>query len=124
MMNLKSVFLYAGILLLIYTGSVCYVLASYYHLKLGENWRFFTALAIAIPIVLVEYTFSLHGNHYANKYLDLTALDILIITMCFYFVNLWVLNRFVLKHRPHKIWMEIVAFILIIIAFVITNVIK
>lgn len=122
-MQRESLLLYIGILFLIYAGSVCYVIASYYHLKLKENWRFLTALAIAIPIVIIEYTFSLHGNYFAHKYLDLTPLDILIITMCFYFVNLWILNRFVLGNKGHKVWYEVLAFGLIIAAFMITNVI-
>lgn len=115
---------YVAILLLIYLGSLCYVIASYYHLKLKDNWKFFTALAIAIPFVLIEYTFSLHGNHYAHKYLKLTAIDILIITICFYFINLWLLNRFVLGHKGHKAWSELLAFGLIVAAFLITNVIR
>lgn len=115
---------YVGILFLIYLGSLCYVLASYYHLKLKDNWKFLTALSIAIPLILIEYTFSLHGNHYAHTYLRLTALDILIITICFYFVNLWLLNRFVLGHKGHKVWAEVLAFCLIIVAFLITNVIR
>lgn len=123
-MQLKHPALFVGVLTLIYIGSLCYVLTAYYHLRLKNDWNFLTALAIALPLVLVEYSFSLHGNHFANTYLDLTALDILIITMVFYFINLWLLNFFVLGHNPHHKYTEYLAFAFIIAAFLITTVIK
>ncbi len=114
---------YLFTLFLIYMGTVFYVFASYYHLKLKENWNFFMALGIAIPIVVLEYFFSLHGNHYAHFFFNMSPLDILIITMCFYFVNLWILNFFILKNETHNMYSEIFAFLLVITAFVISSVI-
>jgi hypothetical protein len=116
--------LYLFTLLLIYLGSVFYVIASFFHLKMGNNWTFLKAYSIAIPVVLVEYIFSLNGNHLANHSLGIDPIQILIITICFYFVNLWVFNYFVLKNTTKSVWRELLAFALIVVAFSITNVIK
>ncbi len=84
------------ILGLIYIGTICYTIASYYHLRL-ERWTLLHALLIAIPFVLIEYQFSLRGNFYAKKHLFLNAIQITLITMIFYFINSWLLNYFILK---------------------------
>jgi hypothetical protein len=115
---------YFVIILLIYLGTVFYTLAAYYHLSLKSEWTFITALSIAIPLVFIEYLFSLNGNYYANAYLGLSPIDILIITIIFYFINLWILNYLVLKNKIHNIYSELIAFLLVIIAFFITTVIK
>ncbi len=115
---------YIFTLFMIYMGTLFYVIASYYHLKLRENWNFFMALGIAIPIVVIEYIFSLHGNYYAHFFFNMTPLDILVITMCFYFINLWILNFFVLKTSKHNPYSELLAFLLVLCAFTITNVVK
>ena len=115
---------YIFTLFMIYMGTLFYVIASYYHLKLRENWNFFMALGIAIPIVVIEYAFSLHGNYYAHFFFNMTPLDILIITMCFYFINLWILNFFVLKNSNHNAYSELIAFLLVLGAFTISNVVK
>ena len=81
-----------GIISIIYIGTLCYTIAAYYHLKLGNKWTFTNAFLMAIPLVVVEYIFSLNGNHYANTVIGLSAQNILVITVCFYFVNLWLLN--------------------------------
>jgi hypothetical protein len=79
------------------------------------------ALAIAIPFVLLEYQFSLRGNHAAVYHLKFNPLQVLLITLCFYFLNLWLLNYFVLK--THVVWWrECLCFMLIICAFAITTV--
>jgi hypothetical protein len=106
--------------LLIYLGTCCYTLAAYYHLQLQE-WSFFKALLIAIPLVLIEYTFSLHGNFYAYHNMHLSAITILIVTMCFYFINLWLLNYFVLHHKT-VFWKELLAFAFILCAFALSGV--
>lgn len=110
-------------LLLIYLGTWFYTLAAYYHLHLGENWSFFQAFIIAIPLVLIEYTFSLHGNFYAYHNMHLSAMTILLVTMCFYFINLWLLNYFFLYHKT-VFWKELLAFIFILCAFALSGVIK
>lgn len=104
------------ILSLIYIGTIFYTLASFYHLKLKKSWTFMKALSIAIPLVFIEYNFSLRGNYDAYTKLNLSSIDILLITMIFYFINGWLLNYFVLKNKVNII-REIIAFILILIAF-------
>lgn len=108
------------IISIIYIGTVFYTLASYYHLKLKESWTFTSALTIALPLVFIEYNFSLRGNYLAYSQLNLSSIDILLITMVFYFINGWLLNFFVLKHKINII-REIIAFILILLAFKITT---
>lgn len=107
------------ILSMIYIGTVFYTIASYYHLKI-KKWSFLQALIIAIPFVLIEYQFSLRGNFYAKNHLLLNAVEITLITMIFYFINSWLLNFFVLK--DHLDWRrEVLAFVLILSAFLITT---
>jgi hypothetical protein len=102
--------------LAIYIGTIFYITASYLHLRLGDSWTFLAAFAIAIPLVLIEYNFSLRGNRAAAAIHGLTALQILSVTLCFYFVNLYILNAFVL-HHPLVLWRDVGAFLLIIVAF-------
>ena len=104
---------------LIFIGSVCYTIASFYHLKI-QNWTFLKALLIAIPFVIIEYQFSLRGNMHARRHLNLNAVEIVIITMCFYFINAWILNYLVLKQNM-TVWREILSFVLIVCAFLITT---
>ena len=114
-----SQFEYISILLLIYFGTICYTVASYYHLKL-KKWTFLKSLLIAIPLVLVEYQFSLRGNFLAKSLLKMNAVQIALITMTFYFINAWLLNYFVLSQSVVW-WREISAFIFIIMAFTVTT---
>ena len=115
--NIKTI----GIVSLVYIGTIFYTFAAYYHLKYKTNWTFAKAFILAIPFVLIEYMFSLHGNHYANTVIGMSAQSILIMTVCFYFCNLWLLNYFVLKHTVNA-WREIIAFTLVIMAFLVTTV--
>lgn len=103
------------IYLLIYLGTVFYVTAAYYHLKM-EQWSFLKAFAIALPAVIIEYQFSLRGNRLANRQLGLHPLQVLIVTMCFYFINLWILNHIVLKQKTN-LPRDLTAFVLVICAF-------
>ncbi len=107
------------ILGLIYIGTICYTIASYYHLRL-ERWTLLHALLIAIPFVLIEYQFSLRGNYYAKKHLVLNAVQITLITMCFYFIHSWLLNYFILKNDVVW-WRELISFLLIFFAFLIST---
>lgn len=109
---------------LIYIGTLCYVIAAYYHLKMGDKWTFLKALLIAVPLVLIEYCFSLNGNYYIHKICGYSAMDILIITICFYFINLWLLNYFILEHKDHNMYIEVFCFFLVTCAFLLTNVIR
>ena len=110
------------ILGLIFLGSLSYTIASYYHLIMDDwHWTFIKALAIAIPFVLIEYQFSLRGNFYAHNILGLNAVQIVLITMTFYFINAWLLNYFILKKHKVIWWREFLAFLLLTSAFVITT---
>ena len=122
---MNSYFLYFLCFSSIFIGAVFYTLASFYHLKMDKNWTFLKALIIAVPFVLIEYTFTLHGIYYSYKFLDLTPSQILIITICFYFICIWIFNYFIMKIRLDNVHMmkEALAFLLIIIAFYISNVI-
>jgi uncharacterized protein (DUF486 family) len=104
---------------LIFVGSVSYTIAAYYHLKL-RNWSFLTAFAIAIPFILVEYQFSIRGNRAAKDVLRLNAVQITLVTMTFYFINSWILNKFFLKQKAVW-WREILAFALIVCAFFLSS---
>jgi uncharacterized protein (DUF486 family) len=108
---MHAVFIY----FFIYIGTFFYTLAAYLHLNL-TNWTFMRALALALPLVILEYMFSLRGNHFADTVLGLDPLQILTVTIGFYFINLWIVNHFVLK-RPVNLFRDLVAFALIIAAF-------
>ena len=122
---MDNYFLYFICFSYIFIGAIFYTLASYYHLKMDNNWTFFKALIVAIPFVLIEYVFTLHGIYYSYKFLSLSPSQILITTICFYFICIWIFNYYVMKIRldfKHML-KELFAFILIITAFYITNVI-
>lgn len=108
--------------LYVYIGTVFYSLAAYFHLSL-KDWNFKKAFTIAIPLVLIEYFFSLRGNKYLHDYSNKNPVQILLITMCFYFVNTWLLNYFIIKN-PVNFWRELISFILILIAFSLSSNIK
>ncbi len=108
--------------LYVYIGTIMYTLASYYHLSL-KDWSFFKALKIAIPLVLIEYTFSLRGNRILNETFNINSVQILLITMCFYFINNWLLNYFVIKNKINTS-KQIISFILILLAFYLSSDIK
>lgn len=103
------------IFFLIYCGTLFYTIASFYHLHL-KQWTFAKAFTIALPLVVIEYNFSLRGNWWAHSILGYNATQIMLITLCFYFINSWLLNNFVLKHEV--LWhRELVSLALILIAF-------
>jgi uncharacterized protein (DUF486 family) len=107
---------------LIFIGSVSYTIAAFYHLKF-KSWSFLSAFALALPLILIEYQFSIRGNFAAKDVLKLNAIQITLLTMTFYFVNAWVLNYFFLK-QPVVWWREVIAFVCIILAFVFTTTIR
>lgn len=107
------------IIIFIYIGTLCYAIASFLHLKL-QNWSMIKAFLIAIPFVFIEYQFSLRGNKYANSILRLNPVQILLLTVAFYFINVWLLNFFIIKNRIIW-WRELIAFILVIGAIAIST---
>ncbi len=119
----KNIFHKIGIVLLIYFGTVCYTIAAYFHLYLKDKWTLQRALVIAIPFVLIEYLFSLNGNHYALKVLNWSPLQILVVTTAFYFVNILILNKVVIKHET-KMLREFTAIVLVLIAFLVSGVLE
>jgi len=112
-----------GVVALIYLGTVCYTIAAYFHLYLKEKWTFMKAFLIAVPFVLIEYIFSLNGNHYAVKILNWSPLQILVVTTAFYFVNIWLLNKIVIKHQTNVL-REFIAIIMVVAAFIISGVLE
>lgn len=88
-------------ILLIYLGSVCYTMASFYHLSFRE-WSFWKAYFLAVAFVVVEYVFNVLGNKYAN--VRLTVFQIMLLIIAFDLINLYLLNLFVLQN--HLDWMR------------------
>lgn len=83
---------------LIYLGSVCYTVASFYHLSFtSSQWSFGRAYAIALFFVAIEYVFNVIGNRSANRYLSVFQIMILIIA--FDLINLYILNALLLKNK-------------------------
>jgi uncharacterized protein (DUF486 family) len=115
---------FTAAILFIYAGSLCYVSAAYYHLSLKEGWSFCRALLIALPLVIIEYCFSLPGNRALHEHHGVAPSQILIMTMIFYFVNLWLLNVAVLGKRVKNAYIEGAALLLVLVAFYITSAIE
>ncbi len=111
----------------IFIGAICYTMSSFYHLKYDDEWSFSKALMIAIPFVLIDISFSLHGTYFAYRHLQIEPIQILIYTVCCYFICIWIFNYFVMKSRikwnNYNKAKEFIAFMLIITAFYISNVV-
>ena len=88
-------------ILLIYLGSCCYTMASFYHLSLGERWTFWRAYLLALAFVLIEYVLNILGNKHANQHI--TVFQIMLLIIAFDLVNLFILNALVLKSRIHVV---------------------
>jgi uncharacterized protein (DUF486 family) len=80
------------IILLILVGSVCYALAQYSHLLLGD-WTILKGLAVSIPFVLVEYLCILNANHMAHEN-GIHIMQIFLMIMCLNFVAIFAFSRF------------------------------
>lgn len=106
-------------ILLIYIGTCFYTTASFYHLKL-QNWSFWKGYAIAIPLVCIEYIFNIWGNKYANLN-GLNVVQIMMLIIAFYMINIWIINVFVLKQNTVVLWRELLALLLLISAIVISS---
>lgn len=102
---------------LIYLASWCYVVAQYYHLTLS-HWTFIKAMLIALPLVIIEYSFALHGNKLAST--SISPFQILLITISFYIINIIILNLFVFKSGFSPV-RDITAVLLLIIAVLIST---
>jgi len=122
---MNKLFIYFICMSFIFLGAMCYTLASYYHLQYNNEWSFAKALMLAIPFVFIEYTFTLHGNYFAYQYLNVQPTNILLFTMCCYFICIWIFNYFIMKVKwnPQHALTEFIAFLLILTAFYISNVV-
>ncbi len=105
-------------ILFIYIGTVFYAIASYFHLSFSD-WNLSKAFMVAIPLVCIEYFFSLQGNKYLNEE-KVNPISIVLITMCFYFINTWILNLFIIKNKTN-IGKELLSLILILGAFMLSG---
>lgn len=105
-------------ILLIYLGSCCYTIASFYHLSFGSKWSFGRAYFVAITLVMVEYVFNVLGNKGASEYI--TVFEIMLLIIGFDIINLILLNWLVLKN-PVRPWRNGLALALIIVAIVIAS---
>jgi len=106
---------------LIYAGTCFYTAASFYHLKL-KHWTFWRGYALAIPLVCVEYVFNIWGNKLATLH-GLNVVQIMMLIISFYMVNIWVLNVFVLKQRQTQVvaWREALALALLVGAIAVSS---
>ena len=84
-------------ILLIYLGSVCYTVASFYHLSFGKQWTFFRAYLLALMFVSIEYIFNVYGNKGAADHI--TVFQIMILIIAFDLINLYVINALLIKHK-------------------------
>lgn len=88
-------------ILFIYLGSVCYTMASFYHLSLGSQWSFGRAYMTALIFVLIEYFFNIFGNKGANEHLS--VFQIMMLVIAFDLVNLYIINALLLKNPIHPV---------------------
>jgi len=79
-------------ILFIFIACIIYTIASY-ALPIGwsgiSDW---TAILYAMPLVFLEYNFSIRGNRMAHAG-GLTSFEILNLTIIFYFVGLFLVNK-------------------------------
>lgn len=121
---MEKLLVYLTCFSIIFMGAIFYTIASYYHLKFG-NWSLATALMFSLPFAAIEYTFSLQGNYMAYKQLGLEPSKILIVTIIFNFICIWVFNYFVMNITwdVRKFMNEFVAFLFIVAAFYTSNIV-
>ncbi len=105
-------------ILLIYLGSCCYTIASFYHLSFGENWTFVKAYMLGIAFVSIEYIFNVLGNKHANKHI--TIFQIMILIIAFDLINLYLLNALLLKNKIDYV-RDGISLLLIFIAIIIST---
>ena len=110
-------------IIFLYIASVCYITASFYHLSLGVKWTFIKAFLISITFVILEYVFGIPGNKWANEFLP--VFDLMILIIVFDLINLFILNFFVLKNKvqplKHGLCLVLLGIVIILSADVINN---
>jgi hypothetical protein len=105
-------------ILLIYLGSCCYTIASFYHLSLGDDWTFVKAYLLGIAFVSIEYIFNVIGNKNANKHI--TIFQIMILIIAFDLINLYIINAVLLKNKIDYL-RDGISLILIFVAILIST---
>lgn len=79
-------------ILFIFIAAIIFVCASFL-VPLGlPNISDWTAILYAMPLVFLEYNFSIRGNRMAHAG-GLTSFEILNLTIIFYFVGLFLVNK-------------------------------
>jgi uncharacterized protein (DUF486 family) len=110
-------------ILFLYIASVCYIIASFYHLSFGVEWAFIRAFFTSITFVLLEYLFAIPGNKWANEFLS--VFDLMILIIVFDIINLYILNVFVLKNKlqplKHGLCLVMLGIVMMLSADVINN---
>ena len=97
-------------IVILYIGTCFYTTASFYHLRLN-HWNFWSGYAMAIPLVCIEYIFNIWGTKRANMN-GLNVVQIMIMIIAFYMLNIWLMNVFVLRQTVVA-WREAMAMILL-----------
>ncbi len=110
-------------IIFLYIASVCYITASFYHLSLGVKWTFIKAFLISITFVILEYVFGIPGNKWANEFLS--VFDLMILIIVFDLINLFILNFFILKNKvqplKHGLCLVLLGIVIMLSADVISN---
>lgn len=82
---------------MLYVASLLYVSASYIHLSF-QSWTFTKAYLFALPFVFIEYIFKIYGTKFSSDN-GLNILQIMLLVIAFYMVNVWIINIFIIKHQ-------------------------
>jgi len=110
-------------ILFLYIASVFYIIASFYHLSLGVKWTFIRAFLISLTFVILEYLFGIPGNQWANQFIS--VFDLMILIIVFDLINLFILNFFVLKNEmqplKHGLCLVMLGVVMMLSADVINN---
>ncbi len=81
----------------IFIAAVIYIMASF-AFPIHGGLSVGNAILLAMPLVFVEYNFSLRGNKIAHAN-GATTFEILTLTMIFYFISLFIIDKLLKKHE-------------------------
>ena len=101
----------------LFLGSLCYVMASFYHLTMGERWSFGRAYALALLFVSIEYMFNVYGNRRAAEHL--TVVQTMVMIFVVDFVALFLVNGLFL-HNPVSVWRDGLSILLLFAALLVS----
>lgn len=103
---------------LLFLGSLCYVMASYYHLTMGERWSFRRAYTIALFFVAIEYIFNVMGSRRASE--RLTAIQMMVLIFALDLIALLCINA-VFLHNPINMWRDGLSVAFLLCAMVVST---